>query len=94
MRLCGRGRVFSFPALLPQRGVLLLLRVNELLARIAMLAAGTPVAAALLLLRRATVWLGSWSVVPIPVVLGSLLAKGPAAATSVLSNPCSLRRLP
>jgi hypothetical protein len=73
-----RGSVFSLPALLPQRGVLLLLRVNELLAGIAMLATGTPIAPALLLIRPA-LW------------LGSLLARRPAVAAIVVSNPGGLR---
>jgi hypothetical protein len=53
MRLRARGSVFSLPAFLPQRGVLLLFRVDELLAGIAMLASGAPIATALLLIRPA-----------------------------------------
>jgi hypothetical protein len=78
MRLGVGGNVFSLPALLPQRGVLLLLRVDELLAGIAMLATGTPIATALLLIRPA-LW------------FGSLLAKRPATAAIVVSNPGGLR---
>jgi hypothetical protein len=78
MRLRARGSVFSVPALLPNRGVLLLLRVDELLAGIAMLATGTPIATAFLLIRPALRFV-------------SLLVKGPAVAAIVVSNPGGLR---
>jgi hypothetical protein len=82
MRLLARWCVLSFPALLPQRGVLLLLRVDELLARIAVLAAGAPIAAAFVLIS------------PIPLFLIPLPAKRLAAAAIVVSNSRSLLRVP
>jgi hypothetical protein len=82
MRLLARWCVLSFPALFPQRGVLLLLRVDELLARIAVLAAGTPIAAAFVLIN------------PIPLFLTLLLAKRLTATAIVTSNSGSLLRVP
>jgi len=82
MRLRAGGSVFSLPAFLPQRGVLLLFRVDELLAGIAMLASGAPIATALLLIR------------PALAAFPPLLANRPAAAGIVVSNPSGLRRVP
>jgi hypothetical protein len=82
VRLLARWRVLPFPAVFSQSGVLLLLRVDELLARVAVIAAGAPIAAAAVPIR------------PLASFLALLPGKGLARAGIVVSKPRRLLGVP